>query len=199
MLNEQPSTTNLAMNGQLNNKTKKDGPRLNSVLLDVLALGVLLVVSRLVPHWPNVTALGAVAILAPRWGRSNALVILLPVIAMLIADGMIGFHNTMLFTYLAVFVVSIVSALFKDQELNKSSQVVGWGLAASVLFYLITNLGAWLMLPMYSKTVSGLLLSYRNGLPFFGYEIVGNIVYLALAVILRQLWVSHIQSQKTIS
>jgi len=38
---------------------------------------------------------------------------------------------------------------------------------ASVIFFLITNFGAWLGMPYYSKDIAGLIQAYAAGLAFF--------------------------------
>jgi hypothetical protein len=146
---------------------------------------VLLVVSRIIPHWPNVTALGAVTILAPRWFRDNKLVLIVPLLALLISDSIIGLHSTMIYTYLSVFLVSWLSLQTQRNSHSQMGEILSSGLTASMVFFLITNFGAWLALDMYQKSFSGLLLSYWNALPFFGYELFGNMFYLSVCIALR--------------
>lgn len=169
----------------------------NNKTNDLLLIITLLVVSRLIPHWPNVTALGATAILAPRWFKDHRLVLVAPLLALLVSDLFIGFHNTMFFTYGAVLLVSWLSFGASHQGVEKAEgsglgarEMFGWSLFSSVLFYLITNFGAWMMLDMYPKTISGLWLSYWNAIPFFGYELLGTLFYLGLAQLFRKLWVN---------
>ncbi len=150
-------------------------------------LVVLLVVSRIIPHWPNVTALGAVSVLAPRWFRNNKMVLIVPLLALLISDAIIGFHATMPFTYGSVFLVSWLSLQTNQNRFSQMSDILFSGLTASMVFFLITNFGAWLTLAFYQKSLPGLLLSYWNALPFFGYEVLGNIFYLVLGIAVRNL------------
>ncbi|MEY4615188.1 MAG: hypothetical protein RJB66_148 [Pseudomonadota bacterium] len=164
----------------------------NKTLIDAFWIVLLLVVSRLVPHWPNVTALGATVLLAPRWFRDNKLVLLVPLVAMLVSDSLIGFHETMIYTYSAVFMVSWLS--LNAKETSKLSQWVSWGLFSSLSFFVITNFGVWLASGMYAKSLSGLILCYWNALPFLGYEMLGTSLYLAVGIITRQLWVEAISS-----
>lgn len=146
----------------------------------------LLVISRVIPHWANVTALGATAILAPRWLSHSKLSLMVPLLALLISDLIIGFHPTMEFTYSAIFLVSILSWRSKSESLDNASEIVKWGLGSSFIFFIVTNFGAWLMLDMYQKNIFGLILSYWKGIPFFLYDLMGTIFYIHLALYLRE-------------
>ena len=55
--------------------------------------------------------------------------------------------------------------------------VVGAALASSVSFFLITNLVAWAWLDMYPKNLSGVMMSYAAGLPFFRHALVGDLIF----------------------
>ncbi len=153
---------------------------------DVVWVIGLLVISRVIPHWPNVTALGATAIFAPRWLNQSKLSLMVPLLALLISDLIIGFHPTMEYTYSAIFLVSILSWRSKSESLDNASEIVKWGLGSSFIFFLVTNFGAWLMLDIYQKNIFGLILSYWNGIPFFFYDFVGTILYIYLALYLRE-------------
>ena len=63
-------------------------------------------------------------------------------------------------------------------------RAIGTALACSVVFFLITNFGAWLTLsrmtpPMYSQTFSGLIDCYIAGVPFFRGTFAGDLLYTA--------------------
>ena len=55
--------------------------------------------------------------------------------------------------------------------------VVGAALASSVSFFLLTNLAAWAWLDMYPKNLSGVLMSYVAGLPFFRHALAGDLIF----------------------
>jgi len=152
---------------------------------EVLWVIGLLVFSRLIPHWPNFTALGATAILAPRWLNKNKFSLMIPLLALLISDLIIGFHPFMLFTYSSIFIISFLSWNSKKENLSEGVEILKWGFGASFIFFLLTNLGSWLLLDMYPKNYSGLMLSYWNGIPYFFYDSIGTMFYVSLALYLR--------------
>jgi hypothetical protein len=167
----------------------------NKILKDALLIVSILVVSRLIPHWPNFTALGATVILAPRWLKDNRWALVAPLLAMIITDAILGFHETMFYTYLSVFLVSWLASNAADSAKEDGlSPYAGWTVLWSALFFIITNLGSWLTLEMYPKTASGLAVCFWNALPFLGYEFLGTCLYVAMAVGVRRLWARSVES-----
>ena len=61
-----------------------------------------------------------------------------------------------------------------------AGRVLGYSLAGSVLFFVVTNFGAWLASPVYAPNVAGLLQAYVAGIPFFQWTVLGTIAYAAL-------------------
>ena len=51
---------------------------------------------------------------------------------------------------------------------------------ASVLFFLLTNLGAWITSGLYPMTFDGLMQAYIAGIPFLQNSLLGNLVFTAL-------------------
>ena len=49
-----------------------------------------------------------------------------------------------------------------------------------VLFFLLTNFGAWMTSGLYAKTVAGLMQAYAAGIPFFQNSLLGNLVFAAV-------------------
>ena len=60
------------------------------------------------------------------------------------------------------------------------ARVLGYSLAGSVLFFLVTNFGTWLGGSMYPQDASGLLAAYVAGIPFFQWTVAGTLFYAAL-------------------
>jgi len=62
----------------------------------------------------------------------------------------------------------------------KLKNVIGAGLSASIIFFLVSNFGVWLGSPMYPQNISGLITCYITGIPFFGNTIGGDLFYSAV-------------------
>jgi hypothetical protein len=72
------------------------------------------------------------------------------------------------------------AVLWLGTRLGKKTKwlpVIGAALASSVSFFLITNLTAWAWLDMYPKNLSGVMMSYAAGLPFFRHALVGDLLF----------------------
>ncbi|MCX6792096.1 MAG: hypothetical protein NT149_03610 [Candidatus Gottesmanbacteria bacterium] len=146
--------------------------------MDTILLIIIGVLSRLMPHPANVTAVGALAVFSgSRYGTTKALVI--TVGSMLISDMVLGFHTVMWATY-GCFALSVLLA---NLYLRKQSvpRIVGVTLASSILFYLVTNFAVWVVPgSMYPRTLTGLLESYIMALPFFRNSLLGDFSYSAI-------------------
>ena len=146
--------------------------------MDTILLIIIGVLSRLMPHPANVTAVGALAVFSgSRYSTTKALAI--TVGTMLISDMVLGFHSVMWATY-GSFALSVLLA---RHFLRKQSmiRIIGVTFASSILFYLVTNFAVW-VIPgsMYPKTLAGLLDSYIMALPFFRNSLVGDFSYSAI-------------------
>lgn len=136
--------------------------------------------SRLIPHVPNVTAVTAMALLGGAYLSHRSLAVIVPLAALFLSDLVLGFHGTMPFVYGSVALISLLSY----QGFNGKSFGLGRlgiaSLGSSSLFFLITNLGVWLVDGLYEKTAQGLVTCYVMALPFLGTQMLGDLFYSAL-------------------
>lgn len=150
----------------------------NQMMMTAVSLVVLAVLSRLVPHYPNFTAVGALAIFSGSALKDKRVAYALPLIAMFITDLILGFHNTMLVVYASM----LVGVALGHSLLNKTSvlRVGGVALLNAVQFFVITNFGIWALGSYYTKDVAGLLTCYTAAIPFFGYSLGGDLFFATL-------------------
>ena len=146
-----------------------------------ICLILILSFSRLIPHPANFTPILAVGIFSGFYFRNFLLSTFIVVFSMFIGDLYLGFHGTMFFTYISMFVAVAFGYFIKH---FKFSEILFSGLASSICFFVITNFGAWLILEMYEKTLSGLLQSYVLAIPFFHNTLISTFSYLILIKIL---------------
>ena len=130
--------------------------------------------SRIIPHPPNFTAIGAISILGGLYFGKNYLAFLIPITAMLLSDFILG-YKMVISVYIA-FLLIIPMGIKIKQNLSNSS-VLKTSIYASVLFFLITNFTSWLGNPFYPQHLSGLLMSYAAGIPFFLNTLLGNLFF----------------------
>jgi hypothetical protein len=58
--------------------------------------------------------------------------------------------------------------------------VLGLALTSSVAFFIVSNFGVWAAYNMYPKNLSGLLLCYVAGVPFYERRIIGDLMFTAV-------------------
>ena len=90
-------------------------------------------------------------------------------------DMVIGFHNTLLFTWGSVIFIGIFSRYFTKSILTR----ISGALTGALIFFIITNFGVWVS-GMYQANLNGLIESYVMGLPFFGYSLVSTFIFGSL-------------------
>jgi len=134
--------------------------------------------SRLIPHPWNFTALGAISLLAGREFGKFTVAIAVPLFAMFLSDLFLGLHNGLFFTYSGMAATAMLAYFFKDKI--QGFRLVGWSLLSSLIFFLMSNLGVWLTGNMYPMTFEGLLNCYAMGIPFWGHQIGGDLIFTGL-------------------
>ncbi len=137
-----------------------------------IALGILVILSasRFIPHPPNFTSLIALSFYIPAFFGLKFIPFV--VIAFAITDMFIGFHQLTLFTWGSVIIIGLCTKYLKFRI---SERALGT-LLGCVIFYLITNFGVWILSkdPLILET---LLITYIDGIPFFGNTVLSTILY----------------------
>jgi len=153
-------------------------PRMNARILALLAAILTAAALRLIPHPPNFTPIGAMALFSGAYLGRKGLAFVAPLAAMLLSDAILGFHSGMPFVYASVALIVLIGALVASRI--TAMTVVGAALASSVLFFIVTNFGTWLVSGMYPLTGAGLAACYVAAIPFFQNTAVGDLFYCAV-------------------
>jgi len=144
----------------------------------VASLIVFAVITRLMPHPFNFTAIGALALFSGSVIKNKKLAFLVPFAAMFTADLYLGFHSSMIPVYLC-FAITVWMGMTIVKEINLFS-VPAASILASILFFVVTNLPFWYAdLSLYPLTWEGTMESYTAALPFFGNQVAGDLFYSA--------------------
>jgi len=159
------------------------GPLVLAALIFVAAL------SRLLPHPPNFSPVEAIALFGGAYFASRAWALAVPLLAMLASDLVLvsimgGSYATYLggVSFWTVYACIALSTVLGFGLRGKASaaRVLGYSLAGSVLFFAVTNFGAWLGSPgFYPRNAAGLAAAYVAGIPFFKWTVVGTMAYAA--------------------
>ncbi len=136
------------------------------------ALLFLGIASRLVVHLPNFTPVLALALFGGVY-LSPRRAIFVPLAMMIVSDLLIGLHDTILFTWGSVLLISFLGLFLRLRK--NFGNVALTAVAASVLFFIVTNFGAWLA--MYPKTFLGLQQCFWAAVPFFRDTLLSTLIY----------------------
>ena len=148
--------------------------RLITLSLIIFAIAIF----RLLPHPPNVSPVAAMALFGGAYFSDKRVAFLVPFLALLLSDIVLGLHNTMVYVY-AGFALTVVLGFWISKNMNIGRIAIAV-IGSSLLFFLVTNFGAWLTSGLYPMTAEGLIQAYVAGIPFFQNSILGNAVFTAL-------------------
>jgi len=159
---------------------------LNTRFFTIVGITLSAAAMRLVPHPPNITPIAAMALFGGVYFASKKTALLVPLAAMYLSDLALGlfvydfgwFHGFMPFVY-ASFVVTVCLGFLVRRRLTPLT-VGGAALMASVLFFIVTNFGVWLVSNLYPKTLAGLAGCYVAAVPFFRNSLAGDALYALL-------------------
>ena len=140
-----------------------------------ISLILLLAFSRLMPHPPNFTPIIAMGLFGGAYIHSRSLAVLIPICSIFLSDLFLGFHETAYFVYGSLLLVTILGMILIKKITIKNCTVAA--LSSSLLFFLITNFGVWLIGPYYPKNIQGILACYTMALPFLGNTLLGTLFY----------------------
>lgn len=147
-------------------------------LFYLIFFGLILALSRIIPHPPNFTPLLASAIMAPFIIKDRLYGMAIPILAMFIADVVLGFHPYQLVIYLTILSISFITPMYKNY-LKFSIMAVG----GSVWFFITTNFAVWIVWDYYPKSIDGLILCYTLALPFFKNTLMSTFLFTGLFII----------------
>jgi len=137
----------------------------------LLTLGIL---SRLVFHAHNFTPVIALALFGGVYLKKKQ-AIMLPLVLFAVTDIILGFHQTMFFTWGSILLIASIG--FWVRKNKNFATVISGGLVSAVLYFVVTNFGVWVMMGMYPKTIVGLVECYVAAIPYFRNSLVGTLLY----------------------
>jgi len=160
--------------------------RFGTLCIIVLSAGIL----RLIPQPQNFAPIGAMALFGGAYFGKRWQAFLVPLAALLISDIVVNFafyqhfvlfHEMALWVY-GAFALNVIlgSSLIKKV---KVSSILTANIAASILFFAITNFGVWAtpnIMNIYPHNAAGLTACYIAGIPYLWTTVAGNLFYSAI-------------------
>ena len=147
------------------------GSSFNKKQFVILLIIVVAAVMRLLPHLPNMTPITAMALFSGVYFTNKNYAFIIPLLAMILSDIVLGFSLITFFVYASFILVSYIGFASKKIKITTI-------LLSSLSFFIITNFGVWLI--GYPKTLDGLLECYTLALPFFRNSLIGDFLFSGL-------------------
>jgi hypothetical protein len=165
--------------------------------------------TRLIPHYPNFTAVGAIALFGGAY-LSRKWALLIPLAALFVSDlflnnlvyaqvypenysGFMFFDADSIWIYGAFILIVLLGYRFIKRI--KIVTIAATTVSASALFFIVTNFGVWAGSMMYPKSFAGLMACYQAAVPFFWNTFAGDVFFVAvlfggyeLVLALRRKW-----------
>lgn len=92
-------------------------------------------------------------------------------------EGVVWYSDYMIWNFVAYALIASLGILALNKKVKLGSTLI-ITLVSSVVFYFITNMGAWLdPKMMYPANISGLVLSLEAALPFFRTSIMADLLW----------------------
>lgn len=174
-------------------KTNKPTNSLGAVAAIVLfVLGARILSIKMVGHPVSFAPMTALALFCGAYLGSGLMAFLLPFAAIIVSDQVLNlafygapglmtsgpFYPGWYWQYLCYALFVLVGALVKP---NRSAfRIAGTSVAASLVFFLISNFGVWASTAMYPRTADGLIECLVMGLPFLKSAAVADLFFCAV-------------------
>ncbi|MDD5348315.1 MAG: hypothetical protein PHT59_06865 [Candidatus Omnitrophica bacterium] len=131
----------------------------------MLALSLVIagIALRFLPHAPNFTPVAAIALFGGAYLSDRKTALLVPLALMVASDLVLGMHNTVAFTWGGFLIITLLGSLL--QKRISGLRVVSLSLVSSLVFFVVSNFGVWLM-GWYPRTFAGLAECYLMAVPF---------------------------------
>ena len=145
------------------------------------------ILSRLIPHLPNFAPLAAVALFSGvYYNKKHGY--LLPLAIYIVSDLILGLHSAIFFTWSSIILIYFLGSSLKKRKTPVST--LSYTLAASFLFFFITNLGVWLM-GYYPRNLEGLTTCFIMAIPFFRTSLTSNLFFVVVSFSLCEYFLSR--------
>ncbi len=159
---------------------------------------VLCVLTRLIPHPPNFTPVGAMSVFAGRT-LPRGLAALLMMALLLVSDGLLAWYKG--YAWLSTDTLCVYVAYLAQIQLGystrsfKAGALTGATLGAFVFFF-ASNFGVWAFSGMYARTGAGLVDCFVAALPFFPATLISNVLGALVLNAIYRFSAAHVPADK---
>ncbi len=174
---------------------------MNKRFLTIVSLIFTAALLRLIPHAPNFSPIGALALFGGAYLNRKYLAYIIPIAAMIVSDLFLPFYGIEVLITYAGFLISIFIGTQLKNNLTWYNLALG-SMVSSFAFFLITNFVFFYpasMGPLYTHDLAGVMNSYIAGWPFFQNTFASDLVYNGIlfgAFYLLQVNIPELRTEK---
>ena len=128
---------------------------------------------RLVPHPPNFTPVGAMALFGGACFTDRRLALLFPLAVLFLSDLVLGLHVLVPVVYGSFALSALLGRWLRSRRTIVFTAAAT--LAGSVQFFVVTNFASWWV--FYPHTAEGLVECYIAAVPYFRNTLLGDAVF----------------------
>lgn len=144
--------------------------------LVITSMIILAALVRFIPHPPNFAPIAALALFGGKYYTDKKFAFAVPVLVMIITDAVIGFHYLIPVVYISFLIIAGIGLLLR--KTNKVSWLIAGSIAASTLFFILTNFYEWYAGILYPQTFNGLITCYVAAIPFFFNTLIADLFFV---------------------
>ncbi len=144
-------------------------------LLTLVTMTMAAAATRLIPHPPNFTPFGALALFGGACYADRRAAFAVPLVALFLGDLVLGLHVLMPAVY-GSFALIVVLGFWLRRRRNVVT-IASAALAGAILFFVITNFAVWAVSHTYEKNWQGLAMCYIAAIPYFQNTLLGDASY----------------------
>lgn len=163
----------------IDDRTSAHPSRIRPLVLFGLVLAAALI--RLIPHPPNFTPIGAMALFGGAYFASRAYSVAVPLAAMLISDCVLAVTHGWALGWMTLVIYACIGAsVWFGARIGgraRVSSVASNSFLSALLFFIVVNFAVWAGGTLYPMTAEGLMSCYIAAIPFFGNTLAGYAVY----------------------
>ena len=159
----------------------------------IISLLIIGIASRLIPHYPNFTAVGAISLFGAAFAGRRSIAMIIPFLVMISSDMILNnlvyarlypddykhfifLYRGALWSYAAFGLVVIFGYTLFKNSINLKRVLFG-SLGASLIFFTLSNFGVWASTGAYPVNFGGLMACYTAGLPFLLNQVLGDLFF----------------------
>jgi len=148
----------------------------------LITLGI---TTRLIPHLPNFTSLGAIALYSGFYLKNKKTALIIPLSIIFLTDLKLGAYQWQLifFVYFSYLIIGIIGIFSKKL---KWYFVAPLSIVGSLIFFIITNWSFWQFTSFYPHSLNGLINTYIAGIPFLKNTLISDLLYTTSLFIITE-------------